>query len=387
MGGVYQPTYLNPKTGLRKTSAVWWVIYRHRRRLYRKSSHSTKRTEAVDLLKRCLTEIGKGRLIGPDAEKTTFDDLSQILRNDYEANERSLDRVKSALSHLKEHFKEALALDITNDPVTAYIARRRDEGAQNATINRELSALKRALRLAHEANKLAVVPHIKLLEENNTRKGFFEREQLEAVLSALPTRRLRPRDVTANDLTAALRVAYITGWRLRSEILSRQKHHVDLEWPGWLRLEPGETKNREGRMFPLTSELRAVLEEQLQRTREFEKATGQIVPWLFHRNGKPLGAFRKTWKRACQAAGVPDRIPHDFRRTAVRNLERAGVPRSAAMAMVGHKTEAIYWRYAIADEAMLRESATKLSVFHQAEQRPENALDDRKVVPFPKAER
>jgi hypothetical protein len=59
-----------------------------------------------------------------------------------------------------------------------------------------------------------------------------------------------------------------------------------------------------------------------------------------------------------------------FRRTAVRNLERAGVPRSAAMAMVvGHRTESIYRPYAIADEAMLKESARKLAAFHAAEKK------------------
>src|SRR5437773_5306962 len=71
-----------------------------------------------------------------------------------------------------------------------------------------------------------------------------------------------------------------------------------------------------------------------------------------------------------QARWLPTRIPHDFRRTAVRNLERAGVPRSAAMKMVGHKTEAIYRRYAIAEEKMLAESADKLDQFHAADQQP-----------------
>ena len=64
---------------------------------------------------------------------------------------------------------------------------------------------------------------------------------------------------------------------------------------------------------------------------------------------------------ACRAAGVPARLIHDFRRTAVRNLERAGVPRSTAMKMVGHKTESVYRRYAIVDEQMLKEGAEKLA--------------------------
>jgi integrase len=166
-------------------------------------------------------------------------------------------------------------------------------------------------------------------------------------------------------LKPAMHTAYIAGWRLRSEVFTRQKHHVDLA-AGWLRLEPGETKDGRERMFPLVPELRAVLERQLAATRAFEQRTGCVVPWLFHREGRPVRAFRRPWLRACRQAGVL-RLPHDFRRTAVRNLERAGVPRSTAMAMVGHRTESIYRRYAIVDEAMLREGAAKLSLFHQGQ--------------------
>src|SRR5260370_13621930 len=98
-----------------------------------------------------------------------------------------------------------------------------------------------------------------------------------------------------------------------------------------------------------------------------ENATGMIVRGLSHGSGRRIMSFRRAWLTACTAAGLSGRIPRDFRRTAVRNLERAGVPRSAAMKMVGHKTEAIYRRYAIADEAMLREGGEKLSALHQAD--------------------
>ena len=60
------------------------------------------------------------------------------------------------------------------------------------------------------------------------------------------------------DLKAVFEVAYITGWRVKSEILTRRWAHVDF-LSGWLRLEPGETKNHEGRQFPLTPDLRAAL--------------------------------------------------------------------------------------------------------------------------------
>ena len=194
-----------------------------------------------------------------------------------------------------------------------------------------------------------------MLKEDNVRRGFFERPQFDAVLAHLP-----------EALKPAMQTDYITGWRLRSELFTRQKHHVDLA-AGWLRLEPGETKDGRGRMFPLGPELRGVLERQLAATRAFEQQTGCVVPWLFHREGRPIRSFRRAWLTAGQQAGVL-RVPHDFRRTAVRNLERAGVPRSTAMAMVGHRTESIYRRYAIVDEAMLREGAEKLSVFHQGQQ-------------------
>ena len=81
---------------------------------------------------------------------------------------------------------------------------------------------------------------------------------------------------------------------------------------------------------------------------------------VFHRNGKRIKDLRRAWDAACTAAGCPGRILHDFRRTPVRNLERAGVPRSAATSMVGNKTEAIYRRYAIVDAGALRDAATKI---------------------------
>jgi integrase len=81
-----------------------------------------------------------------------------------------------------------------------------------------------------------------------------------------------------------------------------------------------------------------------------------------------ITSFRTSWKKACKAVGVPGKIPHDFRRTAVRNLERAGATRSDAINMVGHKTEAIYRRYAISDEKSLKEAAVKLARLHEADQ-------------------
>ena len=128
-----------------------------------------------------------------------------------------------------------------------------------------------------------------------------------------------------------------------------------------MRLEPGTTKNREGRAFPLIPELRALLERRLEITRRCERAQGRIIPWVFHRSGRPIKSMARAWRTACRKAGVPGRVLHDFRRTAVRNLERASISRSVAMKMTGHKTESVYRQYAIVSEGDLREAGAKLS--------------------------
>jgi integrase len=135
-------------------------------------------------------------------------------------------------------------------------------------------------------------PHIPMLEVRNARKGFFDREQVEGLLKHLP-----------DHLQPVVRAAYATGWRIKSEVLTRQWKHVDLV-NGWLRLEPGETKNSEGRMFPLTPELRKVLEAQRVATSVLERAEGRIVPWVL--NSLPGGWTRRSHPARPAAVGGPE---------------------------------------------------------------------------------
>jgi integrase len=123
--------------------------------------------------------------------------------------------------------------------------------------------------------------------------------------------------------------------------------------------DPGSTKNREGRMVPFAA--LPELADALRQRRQIQVRSEKATPWVFSRNGKPILDFRGAWRKACKAAGVPDSIPHDFRRTAVRNLERAGVSRSVAMQITGHKTESIYRRYAIVSEGDISEGLKKLA--------------------------
>jgi hypothetical protein len=91
-----------------------------------------------------------------------------------------------------------------------------------------------------------------------------------------------------------------------------------------------------------------------------------ICPFVFHRNSERIMTFRTAWKKACKAAGCPGKLIHDMRQSAVRTFERAGIPRSVATSIVGHKTESIYRRYAIVDEAMRREAAARLDAWVQS---------------------
>jgi len=110
--------------------------------------------------------------------------------------------------------------------------------------------------------------------------------------------------------------------------------------------------------------LEAVLRDQRARTDALETELGRKIQWVFHRDGKRMMGFRKAWITACKKALLVGMIPHDLRRTVVRNLERAGVSRSVAMKLTGHKTEAVYRRYAIVSESDMREGAAKLAILH-----------------------
>ncbi|HKD65759.1 MAG TPA: site-specific integrase [Candidatus Binataceae bacterium] len=351
LGSVYRPQYRDRKTGERKEVWGWWIVYHVHGRRIRENAHSENRADAVRLLKRRLGEAAEGKPLGPELERTTFDDLAQMLVDDYKANRRkSLDRIEDALKHLRTAFSGWKAHHITVDQIARYTARRLEESATPGTTNRELGALRCAFNIASEAGRIASKPRIKMLAEANPRQGFFEPHELQMLLDESPVY-LRP----------LYRVAYITGWRVPSELLTRRWSNIDLE-AGWMRLEPGETKNGKPREFPLVSELRTVLEDQYQLARQIERTNGQSVPWIFfHLDGTPIKEFRDGWLNACKRAGLSGRIPHDFRRTAVRNLIRAGIPTQTAMKLTGHLTPSVFDRYAIIDTGMLREAGTKLA--------------------------
>jgi ribosomal protein S6E (S10) len=86
MGRIYQPDWRDKKTGQKRVSPTFWIAYSVRGKLIRQSSHSTKESEARRQLKKRLGEVAPGKAVGPDIEKTTFEDIAAIIVNDYKAN-------------------------------------------------------------------------------------------------------------------------------------------------------------------------------------------------------------------------------------------------------------------------------------------------------------
>jgi integrase len=158
-------------------------------------------------------------------------------------------------------------------------------------------------------------------------------------------------------LKPVLMFGYYTGAR-KSEILSLKWPQIDLD-AGTAYLEPGSTKNGQARIIPLHGEL-------LDSVKELKTSRGPgppDCPYVFSRAGKAIGSFHVSWRSACKRAGLDGRLFHDLRRTAVRNMVRAGVPERVAMAISGHKTRSVFDRYNIVVENDLHTAARQLESY------------------------
>jgi integrase len=328
-----------------KRRNIYWIKYYRGRKPYYESTKSEKESEAKRVLRRRLGQIAEGRFFGLRPERVKFEDLARDFVNDYRINgKRSLDKAERSVRHLQHFFGGMRAGDITTDRVRTYIGIRQDEGMSNGEINRELAALKRMFNLALQQTppKVPQKPYIPMLQEQNVRKGFFEHDEFVALRAALPV-----------ELRPVATFGYFTGWRKR-EILDLTWDRVDLQ-TRTVRIEPGVTKNRDGRTIYLDGELF----NTLVAVKQERDVWYPHCPWVFHRKGVPIQDFRQAWNTACQAVGVAGKLFHDFRRTAVRDMVRAGIPERVAQQVSGHKTRSVFDRYHIVSDTDLREAAKR----------------------------
>jgi integrase len=341
---------------LYKRGRVYWCKYYANGRPVRESTGSTTEREAARVLKVREGRVASGQPVIPRVDRIRYDEIRADLERHYEATgSRDLNEFTRRVAHLDRVFMGRRVATIGQPDVDDYVVARQAKGAKPATCRRELGTLTTMLRLAYENGKLLRLPILHKPSEGPPREGFFEATQFDSVRKRLPV-----------DLQVAVTIAYTYGWRTQSEILTLERRHVDLE-AGTLRLDPSMTKNREGRLVYMTPEVKTALAGQLERVRGLERRLGQVVRYVFPHVGKGKRAgqrrrdFRKAWATACRKAGLLGRVRHDFRRTAVRNLERRGVSRSVATKITGHKTESVYRRYAIVSDADLRDARRKMT--------------------------
>ena len=335
---------------LYKRGKTWWIQYYHQGQLFRESSHSFQKSVASAILKKREGELIDGRLPNLRADRTTFEDLAQLLIQDYQINGRkTLDRAYQLVDRLKEAFAKFRAQDITSAHLSRYIAKRQQKGVAPATINRELGALKRMFNLSIKQTPPLVrpyaIPHIPKLKEKNIRTGFFTMEEYKLLRGVLP-----------DQLKIPFIIGFWTGMRA-GEILRLRWEQVDLERQ-FIRLDPGTTKNDQGRMIPLANDVIHALNQWWPLSR----LAYPHCEWICHYKGKRLHTIpHQRWQEACEKAGLPKKLFHDLRRTGVRNLIRAGVPERVAMEISGHRTRSVFDRYNIVSEEDFFQAREKLN--------------------------
>ena len=338
----------------RNNSKYYWIVYFRNGQRFRESSKSAKKMVAERLLAQRMGDIAKGKVPGIHFEKVSFQQLAEDFIRDYKINQKkSLRRAAQSVDHLNRFFEHYMVPQITTPAIQTYIVERLESGASNATVNRELSALKRMLNLGAQQTPPLVdrVPHIPMLKENNVRTGFFEYNEFLAL-----------RDKCPEYLKGFITFAHSSGWRF-TEITGLTWKQVDLEkrivW-----LEVGTTKNGEARTLYLDDELVKVLERQ----REIRKGREVITPYVFpNRDGNGrIKDIRGSWYKACEEAGIGRRLFHDFRRTAVRNMVRSGTPEQVAMRVTGHKTRSVFDRYNITSDDDLRMAAQRQEEYRKS---------------------
>jgi integrase len=341
-GGIYK----DPK------SRYLYISYWNGWRQIRESARTEDRDEALATLQRKLGDVATGKGAGP--ERIRISALLRLFIEEYRVRDKG-DLYQAEL-RVNKHLIPALgslrAVELSSAKIKAYIEQRKLAKAANGTINRELAHLRRAFRLGYEHDPQLVyrLPILKALKENNIREGFLDQDAYFLIRDALP-----------DDLKALFVVAYHLGMR-SSELLNLRRDWVDLS-EGLIYVQGRVTKTGAPKTAPIYDDMGPWLEMALTGG----NAAWPTSPWLFTwtASGQQIRDFRGSWRSACTKADVPGLLFHDLRRTAVRNMIRAGVPEKTAMQISGHKTAAMLWRYNILDTRDIKDAGRKTEMYLQ----------------------
>lgn len=327
---------------------IWWIAYYHEGQEYRESSRSQERKEAVRLLHQRLGEVATGRLIAPVPQRKVMrgammQDLFDLVEQHHRLKGCTSPINATYLRRLRRRFARYTVRACTGVAISHYMADMQASGRTAATINREMSILKVALKLGYQHDLIARVPPVKSLPELGFRDEFFTRTEIDSLLTCLP-----------DYLRDVVLFGFLTGWR-RGEITGLRWSNVDRSG-ALIRLQPAQNKSRSSRVLALQGELAALIERRWHARR----VGRTLVQHVFHRDGRQLHVFRPAWLKACHEAGLGHRMFHSLRRSAARNMSLQGIPEKVIMSIMGHKTRVMFDRYNIITEADQRMYAKRL---------------------------
>lgn len=300
-----------------------------------------------------LTEFETPALAGGgQTGPVTVSDILDMLLTRYEAEGRvnSLRVVRSRVQFLRDGLGTWKAIDLKSYRILEYAVERKKSGAAVATVNMELRLLTRAYRIAVEYGHLSAVPRVSKLPGENVRRKHVPDVILDQIRETLPE--------WASDVVWFLR---LTGWRLQ-EGLGLEWDRVDFT-EQTIRLDT--SKSGEPRVLNF-SKYEALAELLCKR-----QSVRTTSPYVFTgpRGGRiDACTLRYHWGAAAASAGLPGAILHDLRRSMVREMDRAGIPRAVAMTITGHKSEKVYNQYGLVDEASQALNLAKLGKAPEAQE-------------------
>jgi integrase len=344
----------------KRGSNNWYVLYRDLNgKQHSESSGTANKYKAAKVLKERLAAVSRGEQPMGEIRKLTYKDLRDCLVANYKATGKIVERKREdgevevlysgrtgLLKPLDDFFEGMPVPAITTETLERFVAKRKEDGVSGPSANRHLALLRRAFNLMKKRGKLQNVPDFPMSPESKARKGFVDKQQFTTLREKMP-----------ENLRPLLTFLYTSGCRFGAAT-SIQWSWVDLQ-NATIELPAEVTKNGEPLTLPLSTELVAMLKKEFQTV---AKPVFDATNW------------RKAWNAACIAAGLGEKtgeewyhykglIPHDLRRSAIRNMIRAGVSQTVAMSISGHKTASVFERYNITDMQDKKEAMAKLEAF------------------------
>ncbi|HXM92264.1 MAG TPA: tyrosine-type recombinase/integrase [Candidatus Dormibacteraeota bacterium] len=303
------------------------------------------------------------RLMPSEVARLRFENLIELLMDYYREKkpasmytrrtESGTEETFAGLDKLQQFFKQMPVTEITAMKLQEYTKWRRKEGDADATIRRQLGRLRSAFRRAKELDLLTDnhIPTFSLPKDSDARTGFMDIEDFLKFRQEMPER-----------LRLTVTFLYYTGCRggaaAKITWAMVSKDCTEIEMSGKI------MKSGKPHTIPLVGPLAEIAAMLREKRKSFPKPTDRVLDFY---------AFRGTWNRTCNRLGLGEYDkklrhyaglkPHDFRRSAARNLIKAGVDRRTAMKITGHKTEHIFERYNIKTNDDVKDALIKVGEF------------------------